>query len=325
VEAADSASVSGGVDPSSFGFIQTARAAGPAEDASLRGSLDAVGFDFRLGWVARGWAIDDGDPDSPLDVEIVEGTTVLGRGSAAQFREDLKEAGIGSGAAAFAIELPWTVADREPLVLSLRCADSGAVIVPPAAFRIASFVGHLDRVDSVVVVGWACDAARIGAPISVEIMVDGEVAGHAVADQFRRDLAEIGLGNACYGFEWLLPSRIADGQPHQLRARIANTEFYLDGAIADLLLSPDRFAPELRRLLVQREVTRQQLSVIEQELMAEARRPRTPETLTITDLLLDRLDPPPVFYLAPSPEGSTGVDSLTGVTPDTLSGASDFR
>src|SRR5579884_505418 len=216
--------------------------------ASVSGSLDDVEFDFRQGWIARGWAVDYGAPDQPVEVEIVEGETVLGRGLASQFREDLQQAGIGSGAVAFAIELQPHIGERSRPELAARLADSDIVIAPPKTVEIKRFSGHVDGIEGRVVLGWAFDAARLGTPVSVEIIVDDEFVAHVTADQFRRDLAELGFGNAYFGFEWVLPSRFVDGQPHVVRARIANSATDLDGEVPEVLLLPGSVSAEARRL-----------------------------------------------------------------------------
>lgn len=263
--------------------------------ASVSGSLDEVAFDVRLGWVARGWAVAYDDPETPVAVEILEGEAVLGRGLAAEFREDLQLAGIGSGAVAFAIELPPELLDDEEHLLSLRLAGSDYVIVPPTPIEVKRFVGNLDGIEGRVVLGWAYDAARNGVPVALEMIVDDEFAEHVIADQYRRDLAELGWANAYFGFEWLLPARYIDGQPHTISARIANTEAELDGALEDVLLLPRNVTLEMRRLIDLHHDARQRLQSAGQALRAEARRPSEPKVPNLTDLLLDSLDPPPLF------------------------------
>ena len=277
--------------------------AGPAAGrASVSGSLDEVAFDFRLGWVARGWAVAYDDPDTPIEVEILDGEVVLGRGLAGEFREDLQAAGIGSGAVAFAIELPPEMLDKPQHLLTLRLAGSDHVIVPPTPIAVKRFVGTLDGVEGRVVLGWAYDAARLGVPVALEMLVDGEFAGHAIADQYRRDLAELGFANAYFGFEWVLPPRFADGQPHRIGVRVANAEIELEGTLEDVLLLPRDLTPETRRLLDQYQDARQRLSATVQGLRTEARRTGAPKAPNLTDMLLDSLDLPPVFEV---PGGAT--------------------
>lgn len=72
---------------------------------TVNGSLDAV-QDGRC----YGWAATKGNA-APVSVEIaVDGVTVAS-GEAAIFRQDLLDAGIGSGLHGFAIELPGSVRD----------------------------------------------------------------------------------------------------------------------------------------------------------------------------------------------------------------------
>lgn len=282
---------------------------GAAGRTSVSGSLDEVAFDFRLGWVARGWAVAYDDPDTPVEVEILDGEVVLGRGLAAEFREDLQAVGIGSGAVAFAIELPPEVLDKPDQVLALRLAGSDHLIVPPTPIAVKRFVGTLDGVEGRVVLGWAYDAARLGVPVVLEMLVDDEFAGHAIADQYRRDLAELGFANAYFGFEWVLPPRFADGQPHRIRARVAVAETELDGALDEVLLLPRDLTAETRRLLDLYQDARQRLSAAAQGLRAEARRAGQPTVPNLTDLLLDSLDPPPMFEVPQKAAAATRTGS----------------
>lgn len=65
--------------------------------------------------------------------------------------------------------------------------------------------GCLDQVTPSLVVGWATDADLPDAPVTVEVWMDGAVAGTALATIYRPDLKNAGIGSGCYGFRIDLP------------------------------------------------------------------------------------------------------------------------
>jgi hypothetical protein len=265
---------------------------------SAKGSIDAVMFEPGAGWTAHGWAYDSDRPGERLTVEIVETGRVLGSGRAAVFREDLKAAEIGDGFHAFKFPIRIGEADdREEHLLSLRDRSDGAEIRPPAPFVLRGLLGRIERVEGIVAVGWACDTARPNAPAVIEMLVDGEVAGCAVADPSRA-AASNGGAEADHGFAWVLPQRVLDGQPHRLAARFANSRTHLEGSIEALVFLPGQIPPSARRLMDLCDFARQHLSKLEHDLAIEARNPRPIRPTTTAELLLDRLDPAAAFEIA---------------------------
>ncbi len=75
-------------------------------------------------------------------------------------------------------------------------------LTPDDACRLR---GHLDDAGDGTLRGWAQDPDRPEVPVCLEILVDGAVLGHAVANLFRADLAEAGLGSGRHGFAFALP------------------------------------------------------------------------------------------------------------------------
>jgi hypothetical protein len=96
--------------------------------------------------------------------------------------------------------------------------------------------GFLDPVGKGVAQGWARPQGEDGR-IDVEILVDGQLVATVTADKHRRGLEQRGIGDGCYGFEWRIEPRWADGQTHQLSARAV-------GATAELGNSPRTFSLE---------------------------------------------------------------------------------
>lgn len=101
--------------------------AGLAGHETPLGALD--GYFERIerrptGLVAVGWARNAAAPDQPACLEVVCGGTVLGRGLANRYREDLAAAGIGNGSHGFRIALP----EGTPGAMAIRRAADGAIL-----------------------------------------------------------------------------------------------------------------------------------------------------------------------------------------------------
>lgn len=97
--------------------------------------------------------------------------------------------------------------------------------------------GSLDGVVDGEVGGWAMDAASSASLVTVEVLIDGEVVGRALADRYRPDLLEAGIGDGRCAFA--LPIAIEDwrdGLEHELRARATGTDLELDGSPARLVI-----------------------------------------------------------------------------------------
>ena len=85
----------------------------------LEGSLDKVEVAS-----VGGWAWDSSKPNSPIKVEIYDGTTLLTTIVAGEFREDLKNAGKGDGKHAFNYPLSETLRDGKSHTISVRYAGT---------------------------------------------------------------------------------------------------------------------------------------------------------------------------------------------------------
>ena len=92
---------------------------GPAVPPKFEGSLDKV----EVGSVG-GWAWDGSRPEAPIQVEIYDEKTLLATITAAEFREDLKNAGKGDGKHAFNYALAATLRDGQSHTISVRFAGS---------------------------------------------------------------------------------------------------------------------------------------------------------------------------------------------------------
>ncbi len=89
-------------------------------DRALQGYIDEASRSRITGWV---W--NPQQPDSSIDLELVDGDTRLARVTANHYRLDLRQAGIGDGRHAFLVPLGEELLPSARNVLHLRCAETG--------------------------------------------------------------------------------------------------------------------------------------------------------------------------------------------------------
>ncbi|MBA1204440.1 tetratricopeptide repeat protein [Pseudomonas capeferrum] len=85
-------------------------------------------FDYVLDGRAYGWALARANPQKRLVIEIIADGEVVAHGRAEQFREDLKDAGIGDGFCMFDLQLSHELFDGEVHSLIARIAETGTVL-----------------------------------------------------------------------------------------------------------------------------------------------------------------------------------------------------
>jgi hypothetical protein len=117
-----------------------------------------------------------------------------------------------------------------------RSSNSRRATLRPMTSRAipVALKGSLDGLVDGVVHGWAHDARSTSA-VDVEVLIDGDLVGHALANRMRGDLLDAGIGNGRCAF--IVPIDLADwsdGLEHELTARAAQTDLALAG-------SPHRF------------------------------------------------------------------------------------
>jgi hypothetical protein len=82
--------------------------------------------------------------------------------------------------------------------------------------------GKLEGASAGVLRGWAWDTAAPELRLNLQILIDGTVVGHVVADRLRKDLEHAGIGSGAHGFEYLLSAKFRDGDTHRISLRLAD-------------------------------------------------------------------------------------------------------
>jgi membrane protein involved in D-alanine export len=194
----------------------------------------------------RGWARNPAQPSQPVEVEIREGETVLGKVVADQSRADLAPILDGDGRHGFSFAVPAALKDGRAHAIEARIAGT-RIMLRGAPQTIACIEplettdgrwGALDTASYGRISGWAWDAARPSTPISVDVYEGETRLSTVLADRPRPDLLESGKGDGRHGFIYPVPDSLKDGKLHVIRVKIGGTDI-------DLKNSPALFRPPL--------------------------------------------------------------------------------
>jgi hypothetical protein len=215
----------------------------------LEGHLDDVLHDRILGW-----ARDKASPERPVLLEIVDNGVVIGEIAADLLREGLAEAGIGTGRYAFEALIPGGLSRHEDHVVHVRRASDGQDL-PNSPWELkktseARFNGCLDQATRMRLSGWAQDGEVPRGRAVLRVLDNGVPVIRVVANLYRPDLEESGIGDGRYGFDIYIPDHIAGGLSPLTRHAIEITNERTGATLtADpIVIEPaGSFTPELEQ------------------------------------------------------------------------------
>ena len=89
-----------------------------------------------------------------------------------------------------------------------------------------------------MIAGWAWDFSPTNVPVSVDVYSDGVFVARWLADSFRQDLLNAGIGNGAHGFFGATPASLKDGVQHTITVRFTGTSQNLSATPKLLSCSP---------------------------------------------------------------------------------------
>jgi hypothetical protein len=199
----------------------------------LRGSLDEVSR-ARI----RGWACDEGAPNLPMRLRILDNGVALAHVMAASYRGDLEKAGYGNGCHSFDFVVPGGLSPLVDHVIQVHRADDfeelpnspwtvaaepdaahGPPLLTDSALHAAAQDGRVDEMTRDRVRGWALDSVEPGAPVALQILDNGVPIARLLANRYRLDLEQAGMGNGRHGFDIAIPGGLSPMARHILQVR----------------------------------------------------------------------------------------------------------
>jgi RHS repeat-associated protein len=175
-----------------------------------------------------GWVWDAYEPNSPINVDIYDGSTLIATQLAGTFRQDLLTAGAGNGDHGFYLPTPVSLKTGTTHAISIR--PSGTTTQEGNTLSMScpapSYQGNFDSADCTQLVGWAWDANQPNAALNVDIYDGATLLATVEANTFRQDLLNASKGNGYHGFTFSSPS-LYTGSTHSLSVTYSGTTILL--------------------------------------------------------------------------------------------------
>jgi hypothetical protein len=99
--------------------------------------------------------------------------------------------------------------------------------------------GVLELADAEFIAGWAWDKNQPKAPLLVDIYDGDRKLATVVADQYRGDLHDAGIGDGQHAFSYRTPASLKDGKPHAIRVKTSGAGRELGGSPLTVTLRGD--------------------------------------------------------------------------------------
>jgi autotransporter passenger strand-loop-strand repeat protein len=203
-------------------------------DTAQQGAVERGWLPRYLDCVRRdqiaGWARDAAVPDRPVKLRVLDNDVTIGEVVADRYRADLQQAGIGDGRHGFEFRIPGGLSPLVRHVIRVRRARDGRELVnSPWAVEAApiplttavdgTLHGKLDEVTREWIAGWAQDSADPDAPVALQILDNGVPITRVLANAYRADLAEAGIGNGWHSLDVIIPGGLSPFVRHVIQVR----------------------------------------------------------------------------------------------------------
>jgi RHS repeat-associated protein len=197
----------------------------PSAGAPPIGSFDSLDCNQLIGWA---WSATQ--PDTPIAVDVYDGSTKIASVLANAYRGDLRAAGAGNGDHGFFFPTPAALKTGTQHSVTVTLGGTSASLGTRAVTcAVPSFAGSFGEADCTQLAGWAWDANQPSSPISVDIYDGATLLTTVLANAFRQDLLSSGFGNGDHGFFLPTPASLKNGAAHAISLKIAGTSTVVGG------------------------------------------------------------------------------------------------
>jgi GT2 family glycosyltransferase/spore maturation protein CgeB len=203
--------------PTSVDFLLKADASGKPQVPQLHGAVDQL-----LDMVVYGWAWDPTSPLSHVDIELLLEDEVIGKVRCDVFREDLLEAGIGTGKYGYRWPVPENIdsVDASRIVvriqkLNIRLTGNTTVIYSKLS-ATQCFGGEIDFSWPYYISGTIVPKTR-QVPTSIEVLIENEVVS---VIEIRRESSKQDRNCVSSVFSWNIPSIFAETPASAVKLRL---------------------------------------------------------------------------------------------------------
>lgn len=224
----------------------------------------------------HGWVWHRGEPYRALTVQLYANDNLITQAVADRFDMDLVERHIGNGKHAFTLRAKSWPDFQLPVELEVRIKDTSFVLGKIQinnqndieGLAESAPTGHVDGVINGSFVGWAFNRSNLRVPISVDIIVDGDVIGTVACTDFRKDLKAAGYVDGNCGFSFPLPLFMLDGKTHSIAICYAGTQSRLpSGTMLFGLSKESNLTKCIDDLVMSLKLCQSELAMVEQRLL----------------------------------------------------------
>lgn len=227
----------------------------PAQQTTrLEGELE--GADCGRVW---GWAANRNDLTSPVWVWIFIDGQLAGTLEASALRTDIGTRIGGNGRYGFSFVIPQSFQTPGNHAVEARFSGGMTPLTKPTATYLCDMTptpspnadpmpspepapqvsvygwpeGKVESVDCQRIRGWAADLNQSYTAVSVDIYLDGKLAGTTVANLNRPDLATRLMDNGLHGFDWEIPQALRKEGARSVVVRFANSQQLVDSVMVN--------------------------------------------------------------------------------------------
>jgi hypothetical protein len=172
-----------------------------------------------------GWAWDPNNPSSLVNVDIYDGTTLIGTAPANMYREDLLNA-LGSPNHGFSFNTPASLRNGAAHTINVKFSGTNTLLANTGrtvqCSQAPNLFGRHDGQGCNTIEGWAWDSNDRNGTVNVDIYDGTTLIGSVAATLYRQDLADA-LGSPYHGWIFHPPASLRDGQPHTITVKFGGT------------------------------------------------------------------------------------------------------
>ena len=191
-----------------------------ASPPAYQGFHDGAGCD-----TIQGWAWDANNPNGSVNVDIYDGTTLIGTSPANMYREDLLNA-LGSPNHGFSFNTPASLRNGAAHTINVKFSGTNTLLSNTGrtvqCSQAPNLFGRHDGQGCNAIEGWAWDSNDKNGTVNVDIYDGSTLLGSVAATLYRQDLADA-LGSPYHGWIFHTPASLRDGQPHTITAKFGGT------------------------------------------------------------------------------------------------------
>src|SRR5215471_9742101 len=183
------------------------------------GFIDHAGCDSILGWAA-----DRNRLNTPINVEIYDGTTLVAIVPANLSRGDVGAFLGDNGLHGFRITTPASLQDGAAHSVHIKFEASttelsGSPVSVNCTVFTPNYIGYVDHVGCDSIFGWVADRNRLNTPITVSIYANGVLIATVQANLSRSDVGAFLGDNGLHGFSIPTPASLKGGVTTMVNVR----------------------------------------------------------------------------------------------------------